>query len=151
MRAALTAITYADACEASRRACGKSISKQGFALIPRIRDVDSVLAGNPELTDWVFEVHPEVSFCYWNGREPMEHPKRSGLGFIERFRLASRDYPGVFEMVRTQISRSSAADDDILDALAALWTARRIRDTKAEQLPRIPEIDEVGVPMRMLA
>ncbi|MFL5635521.1 MAG: DUF429 domain-containing protein, partial [Gemmatimonadaceae bacterium] len=45
-----------------------------------------------------------------------------------------------------------AADDDILDAFAALWTAERVARGAAITLPHAdPPMDSVGLPMRMLA
>jgi predicted RNase H-like nuclease len=61
-------------------------------------------------------------------------------------------FPGAFERVRRDISRRSAADDDILDAFAALWTAGRIEQGTAVTLPHAdPPVDSVGLPMQMLA
>ena len=45
-----------------------------------------------------------------------------------------------------------AADDDILDAFAALWTAEHVVRGTAETLPHAePPVDGAGLPMRMLA
>ncbi len=39
---------------------------------------------------------------------------------------------------------------DGYDALAALWTARRIKRGIAETLPEEPSVDERGLPMRIV-
>jgi hypothetical protein len=43
------------------------------------------------------------------------------------------------------------ADDDILDAFAALWTAERIAPGEAVTLPEVPPRDRHGLPMEMVA
>jgi len=151
MRSALDAESYVAACEASFEACGKRLSKQAFAILPRIRAVDAILRETAEVRNSVYEVHPEVCFYFWNGGRPMEHPKRSGAGFMERYSLVDGVFPGAFESIRSAIPRRDAADDDILDALAALWTAQRIASGTAARLPAALEFDRFGLTMRMLA
>ena len=45
---------------------------------------------------------------------------------------------------------SRAPINDILDAIATLWTAHRILDGMAETLPPSPPQDEAGLPMRIV-
>jgi predicted RNase H-like nuclease len=152
VRAALGAETYPTACELSLAAHGKKLSKQAFALLPKIREVDQVLGGDASAARRVREIHPEVSFCVWNGDQPMAHPKRSSLGFRERLRLVESRFAGAFETARRKLRRGSAADDDILDALAALWTADRIRSGTARCVPAgEQELDSLGIPMNIWA
>jgi predicted RNase H-like nuclease len=150
-RCTLAAPSYADACAASAEACGKRLSKQTYAILPKIREVDALLCAAPSLLQVVHEVHPEVSFAHWNAGRPMHHPKQSGFGFLERFRLVNDVFPGAAEAIRESIPRSQAFDDDILDALAALWTARRIRDGVAVRLGNPIEHDDRGLPMHIWA
>jgi predicted RNase H-like nuclease len=99
----------------------------------------------------VYEVHPEVCFRTWNAA-PLTEPKKSGLGFSTRFALVQSGFPEAFERVRRDIGRRMVADDDILDAFAALWTAGRIKQGTAVTLPHVdPPIDSAGLPMQMLA
>jgi predicted RNase H-like nuclease len=42
------------------------------------------------------------------------------------------------------------ADDDILDAFAALWTAERITSGVAVTLPENKPLDSTGLPMRIV-
>jgi predicted RNase H-like nuclease len=150
-RSTLAAEDYADACARSRIACGKALSQQAFAILPKIREVDYMLRTKPELRTRVYEVHPEVCFRTWSAA-PLAEPKKSGLGFTVRLGLVNAVFPGAFERVRRDISRRSAADDDILDAFAALWTAGRIEQGTAVTLPHAdPPVDSVGLPMQMLA
>ena len=150
-RSVLAAADYADACARSRVACGKALSRQAFAILPKIREVDSALRARPELQRRVYEVHPQVCFRTWSDA-PLLESKRAGLGFTARLGLVDAAFPGAFERVRRAISRRDAADDDILDAFAALWTAARIAQGTAVTLPHVdPPVDSVGLPMQMLA
>jgi len=45
----------------------------------------------------------------------------------------------------------ACAEDEILDAFAALWTAERITAGKAQTIPSIPEWDLSGLPMKIVA
>ena len=150
-RATLTAESYGAACEASEADCGKRLSKQSYAILPKIRDVDTMLRQDPRRSERVLEVHPEVCFYFWAGRRPMSHPKLSGFGFAERLELVRTVFGRAAEEIREAIPRASAGDDDILDALAALWTAQRIHSGTAVRLPAVEERDECGLPMQMLA
>lgn len=150
VRATLVASDYADACARSVAACGKSLSRQAFAILPKIREVDEALRERPELRTRVREVHPEVSFRSWNGA-PLMEPKKTGFGFVARLKLVESAFAGASERVRREVPRNLASDDDILDAFAALWTANRIVAGQAITLPNAtPPIDSAGLPMQML-
>jgi predicted RNase H-like nuclease len=150
-RSTLAATDYADACARARVACGKALSQQAFAILPKIREVDTAMRTRPELTARVYEVHPEVCFRTWSAAS-LREPKKSGLGFTARLGLVNAVFPGEFERVRRDIGRRTAADDDILDAFAALWTAGRIARGTAITLPHAdPPVDSAGLPMQMLA
>jgi predicted RNase H-like nuclease len=127
---------------------GRKISAQAWAILPKIREVDELLQSSPGFRQRIYEMHPEVSFCRWQG-EPMKHPKKKVLGYIEREILIDGAWPGdrvrLFEKVRKQASR-----DDLNDAFAGLWTAGRICDGTAVQL-RSPEDDQSGLPMRIVS
>jgi predicted RNase H-like nuclease len=45
---------------------------------------------------------------------------------------------------------TGVARDDIIDALAALWTAERIARGEARMLPPQPPVDEMGLRMEMV-
>ena len=60
---------------------GKGISKQAFAIAPKIAEVDEVMrdrvgGAGPA----VREVHPELLFWALNGRKAMESSKKSRQG-----------------------------------------------------------------------
>jgi len=152
VRAALEATSYDAACEASEKQCGRRLPQQSYAILPKIREVDTALRASAALQERVFEVHPELSFRQWNGGQPMAHPKRSGFGFLERLELVRGEFGNAADRIREEFPLAAVADDDILDAIAVLWTARRISEGTAMTVPAEPvERDGRGLPMVMLA
>jgi predicted RNase H-like nuclease len=150
IRPALHAENYAEACDAAFRAQGKKLSKQSWAIYPKIRQVDELLSRRPELRERVYEVHPEVTFAEWNGLAIVE-PKRKRAGFARRHELVSAHFGAdAYTTIRDRYTRKDVADDDILDAFAALWTAERILRGIARSLPEKPPVDARGLAMRIV-
>ena len=149
VRAALDASSYLEACELSAAACGKRLSKQAHAIMWRIREVDTILRAEPELRTHVREIHPEVCFYAWAG-QPMQHGKRTREGRAERLALVEDHFRGAFDPIRRQVPNRQAADDDLLDAFAALWTAERIVLGTASTVPAAPLEDRFGLRMEMV-
>lgn len=151
LRGTLLAKTYEHACKISEQAIHKKLSQQTFALLPKIRDVDEYLRRHPDAIPRVKEVHPEVSFTFWNNRRPMKYSKKSGFGFLERITLVNSRFPGNAERFRGDFSASKVSDDDILDALAALWSAIRIQSSDALCVDPQGAKDEQQLPMNIWA
>jgi len=151
IRAVIEALTYDDANRISRERQNKGMSKQSFAICPKIGAIDKELRSSTAMRDRVFEVHPEVSFRAWNGGAPMMHPKKTLDGGRDRLQLVSV-YFGVdaFDLVRAAHPQRDVADDDILDAFAGLWTAERIVGDDSRTLPAQPPVDVEGLPMRIV-
>ena len=120
VRATLAAKNYEQACKLSLDAHGKSISKQAYEIIAKIREVDELMT--PELQMWVFEVHPEVSFYSLNVRQPLKHSKHERDGKDERLRLLLPHYPSIQEHM-SKLKRAQIGEDDLLDAAVTAWTA----------------------------
>ena len=151
IRAVLDAPTYGDALRISRQCQNRGISKQAFAICPKIEAIDKLLQSNRELRDRVYEVHPEVCFWAWNGEADLKHSKKTPDGHQERLRLVTSHFgEESFNRVRRDHSRGAVADDDILDAFAALWTAERITSGVAVTLPENKPLDSTGLPMRIV-
>jgi predicted RNase H-like nuclease len=150
IRPALHAATYAAACAASSGAQGRKLSKQSWAIYPKIRELDDFLGRRTELHERIFEVHPEVTFAAWSGG-PIIASKKSTDGFASRHALVRRHFgDDAYDTVRARYKRNEVANDDILDAFAALWTAERIQCRAARSLPPQPPIDSAGMPMRIV-
>jgi predicted RNase H-like nuclease len=150
VRACLGAGTYAEACEAHRRSDGRRISQQGFGILKKIREVNEVLSRNPGLQGRVREVHPEVCFAIWNGGKAMSHRKSRQAGRLEREALIDSIWPGERDRLRSLLRGRRYKADDLNDAFAALWTARRIKNLEATLLPVSPPKDAVGLRMEIV-
>jgi len=148
VRACLNARTHEEAKDFHSQADGRKISAQAWAIIPKIREVDDLLRSDHSLRARIYEMHPEVSFCRWQG-EPMKYPKKKKAGYQEREALVDGVWPG--ERMRLWNSvRGEAARDDFNDAFAALWTARRITNGTAVELMST-ERDAEGLSMRIVS
>lgn len=148
IRPALTARTWEEGCDITRAADGRGISRQTFAILPKVRDIDHHFR-TTSLRDRLFEVHPEVSFAAW-GQQPMRFAKRHHQGHEDRRALIARYFgEDAFDSVRDQLRGQKAAADDIADAFAALWSANRILIGAAERLPAAPRVDSLGLPMHI--
>ena len=151
VRAALSGATYAEACSLSFTACGKRLSKQAFAIVPKIREVDDALRGNQEAAKRMREVQPEICFYFLNEHKPMAHSKKTPEGGLERLNLLERHFGPVFAGLRAIVPTRQATSDDISDALAALWSAERVRAGRNVLLPDHPARDSFGLRMEMVA
>lgn len=145
LRTVLTAPTYEEACDRSRRLSGKALSRETWNLVPRIADVDRALRERRYTR--VVEVHPEVSYAELAGA-PLP-PKRGEQGAASRLRAVS----GWLADPRAALAAAPrpARTDDAVDALAAAWSARRWLLGQARVLPHgVPPRDECGLPMRIV-
>ena len=62
----------------------KRVSAQAAAIVPKVREIDSILLQEIGLQSRVREVHPEVCFTAWNSRAPIPERKRSPEGAAKR-------------------------------------------------------------------
>ena len=140
IRPTLQAQDYTDACGIGRAADGRGMSKQAWSILPKIREVDDQM--NPALQSRIIEVHPEVSFWAIAGRKPLALPKRRSAGKVLRRTLIEANV-GQFPDTRV----SGAGVDDVLDALASMWTAGRFAKQVAEKLSSEGSFDDQGLEM----
>ncbi|MGA7615057.1 MAG: DUF429 domain-containing protein [Thermoanaerobaculia bacterium] len=151
IRPALSARTYGSACRITLERTGKQISRQAWAIYPKVREIDRAMIERPSLQGAVHEVHPEVSFWAWNGGVAIEPPKRTRAGRDARRLLVDSHFgPDSFELVRHRYRASDVTDEDILDAFAALWTAERIATGTAGTLPDVVPLDTAGLRMEIV-
>jgi len=144
-RQALNAEQYRDACRLNYQALGKRLSKQSFAILPKIRHVDTLIS--PEKQKWIVEVHPEVSFWELNGKQPLKNKKSSDAGAAERLKLLEPHYPSLRRYMLESASASTKRED-ILDAAVAAWSAERVARGQACSLGG-EEIDGRGLRMEI--
>lgn len=133
IRDAIALATY-DEANALLRARGLGgLSRQAYGLRAKLLDVDEWIRS---CRYDVREVHPEVSFAEMAGR-PLTTRKLSWNGVQERRALLRAQGVDLPDSLR--VAGAAANIDDVLDAAAAAWTARRIARGEAHSLPEPPE------------
>ncbi|MEV5965775.1 DUF429 domain-containing protein [Kribbella sp. NPDC051952] len=135
-RRAVEAADYAAASALNLEATGNKLNRQSFALAQKILDVDRWTAPCP-----VIEVHPEVSFATMAGR-PLMYSKSTWAGGEERRRLLESVGMGISGDIGP--AGREAGVDDVLDAVAVAWTAKRYADGRALSYPDPPEVLDDG-------
>jgi predicted RNase H-like nuclease len=147
VRSTLTADSWDNACALSRASApqGKAISKQTFAILPKIKEIDSLLQTRTKLRAVMREVHPEISFAELVGK-PMIHRKSTMAGREERKTALTRAFPNL-RMVEEAGREQGLPIEDILDAVVACWSASRLADGIARGLPETVTVDSTGLPM----
>ena len=120
---------------------------QARAIIPKIRDVDEFIT--PALQRRIVEVHPELCFYEMNRRRPVVEPKKTAEGRKQRIRLLESEWRRKLDELIDSRPRGVGCDD-VLDAMAACWTAERILRGKAIPLPAQPPRDSRGLRMEIV-
>lgn len=138
-RAVLGIRDYAQACAVAQSVSGRKISLQTFHIAVKIAEWDAVAR-----PDHVVEVHPELTFRLLAPRTVFA-PKKTARGAGQRIAaLAGWLDPGV----TLGDLPVGARLDDVLDALAAAWSAQRWARGDAETLGA--EHDDRGRPMMIV-
>lgn len=141
-RVPLQQASRAEADEVSRASGGLGVGAQAWGLAAKLREADAAMT--PEAQGVIREVHPEVSFWRMNNRLPMTHGKKTVAGMRDRqAALIDAGFPQSF--VENAAREHRVGEDDLLDALAALWTARRILNGTAERFPAEFDLDLRGL------
>ena len=142
-RRALEAKTRPEADQINRDKGGIGIGAQAWGIAKKLREVDALMTTDRQ--EVIREVHPEVSFAEMIGAPPI-HGKKTPAGKEERIAaLIERGFPAWF--VRAMPNCPRVAQDDFLDACAALWTAERIYQGTAKRIPPEPDHDGRGLDM----
>jgi predicted RNase H-like nuclease len=142
VRAAVEAAGYEAASAENRRLAGEGLSRQAFALRAKILDVDRWLRAGSAEPARVVEVHPELSFATMAGA-PLRSRKITWAGAVQRRTLLAG--AGIVLDGDLGLAGAQAGVDDVLDAAAAAWTARRVSQRSARCLPPSPEIFSDGL------
>lgn len=137
VREALEATDHAAGVAISRTASGAGFSIQAWGLRAKVLEVDALVRAGE---DRVYEVHPELSFATMAGH-PAGHPKKTWPG--QRERLALLDAAGI-RLDALVGTTGTAAPDDVIDAAAAAWTARRLVEGTAVSFPDPPQRTPAG-------
>jgi predicted RNase H-like nuclease len=115
------------------RADGKGLSKQAWFLLPKIAEIDRWIT--PRRQARLREAHPELIFRALNGGTALAESKKTRAGHRQRRALLERagfaDIGSWLERLTPAFRRGHAAPDDLLDAYACCWTARRLAAGRA--------------------
>lgn len=141
IRAAVRAAGHAEASALNRSVTGAGVSRQAWNLTAKLLEVESWRLDSGR-EPW--EVHPEVVFAELAG-VPLAASKKTWAGQQQRRSLLAR--AGVRLPDDLGPAGAFAAPDDVLDAAAVAWTARRIASGQARSVPDPPELDHLGRPM----
>lgn len=148
IRPALHANNRAEADAIRRKIESRGVSSQSFGIYHKVAEVDEFLTSSSNTA--IKEVHPELCFWAWNNQKAMSSSKKKIKGLFERHRLVA-EYFGeeAIEMARERHLVKDVAHDDIYDAFAALWTAKRIHKKIARRIPEPVIVDKKGLSMEM--
>ncbi|MBD8892051.1 DUF429 domain-containing protein [Roseibium litorale] len=153
-RAAVYAEDYWEACRIAQATSrpSRKVSKQGFMLFPKVREIDALMM--PGLESKIYEVHSELAFWRLNGGRAMSLPKKvksraSGPGLDQRRDLLmSHGFTAAF---LDQPLPKGCGRDDLIDASANALIALRLSKGQAEPFPKDYQRDGKGLRMAIWA
>jgi predicted RNase H-like nuclease len=146
-REALMSDDYFEASDINERQLGVRLSKQTFAIFPKMRELDLLVRTHGQTV--IREGHPEVSFAALNGG-PVLSRKREADGQYDRLQLLDEAQLDALPIIKNRRSLGGGIDD-ILDATALLWSAMRWARGTHITYPPIPLRDSVGIEMSVIA
>jgi predicted RNase H-like nuclease len=123
----------------------KKFSRQSFGIFSKMRELDRVMT--PELQARVHEVHPELSFAEMKNKQAVLSKKSSSEGREERIKLLEASGFPWQELTGPTHLQKDVANNDIVDACACAWSARRTLEEHALTIPNHPEKDARGLVM----
>lgn len=133
-----------------------SISNQAWAIVPRIREVDTFLRQTATPRELVRESHPEVCFSALNDDEPVgAKSDDDGLDARKRVLAATElldraDCEAAIETLAEPSYARFATADDVLDAMVLAVTAKHVADGTYSTVPDTPPTDEEGLAMEIV-
>jgi predicted RNase H-like nuclease len=120
----------------------KRVNVFQWAIVPKVKCIDLALRQHKNPQDRFREGHPEVSFALLNQKTPLSSKKKKAGG-DRRLGLLREHF--------SDIQTNSPHLEDILDAYALLWTARRVRAGQECRFPKKSQIDPFGLRMEISA
>jgi predicted RNase H-like nuclease len=121
--------------------------------IARWRALPKAAEAAREVQSWhqrtVWEVHPELALRQINGGEPVPYSRSSQLGRAERARLVCKVLAGADSVLRDR--PRGVREAKLIDALADLWTARRIAARAISRMADEPSWDSQGLRMDIVS
>ena len=151
-RQSLQANDYQDALVINRESTGRGLSKQSWAIVPKICEIDNLLSTQTELQGVIRECHPELGFWSLNGKSAMQYNKKTKEGKQERLAVLEQFFKPCFELFEQASSkflRRQVAHDDIIDAMVCAVTAK-FGYNDYTTVPPLPLKDARGLPMEIV-
>jgi len=151
-REAVQVPCYSEASDCNCKVTGRKLSKQAWAIAPKIKEVDDLMLEDSKARSIIREVHPEICFWAFAGKNAMPNNKKKPAGREERLdqlRKWDTRTDSIFENALCKFLRKVVATDDILDALVAALTAKG-DPSELESFPTKPQCDKNGLPMEMV-
>jgi predicted RNase H-like nuclease len=145
LRPMLASRDYSEANACRQRIEGKGLTKQAWAILAKIAEVDQLVT--PERQARIKEGHPEVSFAYMNRGQALHSSKHTTEGHQARITLLTIYFPNIASLVQEH----ERIAEDVVDAFAMLWTAQRVSEGRALALPGEPQRDSRGLLMQIWA
>lgn len=123
-----------------------SLDAVSLSLLPRYREVAAEMSPYRQRT--VYEGSPELSFYQLNQDSSMLRSKVIEEGHDERLAVLEAHIPGLENMLDAPIDGVQPQHHH--DALALMWTARRVYGHAARRIPKDPEWDSEGLRMEIV-
>lgn len=149
-RSALDRNSYKECSEENFRVLGRRLSRQSWAIAPKIKQVDDFLRAAKPGTP-IREMHPEVAFCALNDGKPMRNSKKRTAGVNERLAVLAEHWAPAEACYLEACSkhlRKTVPRDDILDAMVGAVLASKA--PALATLPETPPLDDEGLAMEMV-
>jgi predicted RNase H-like nuclease len=142
--------SYAEANEVLTAMGLPKMSKQAWMLVPRIVEATELARVDERL----HEVHPEASFREMKIQLALAEAPGADVGSI-RITRSKKTWNGLLErrallahhgvvLPEGDPALDGVVADDVVDAAAAAWTARRIALRTARSMPEVPEASPDG-------
>ncbi|MDG0865772.1 DUF429 domain-containing protein [SAR202 cluster bacterium JH702] len=152
-RPSISADDYQTASNTNSELTGRKLSRQAWGIVPKIKEVDQLMQSDSNARGLLVEVHPELLFWSLNDQRPMQYNKKKPAGQTERLDVLRRWLPKttdeIYQDALASYLRKNVARDDILDALVAAVAGCQSNGNMTN-VPEPPEIDPIGLPMRMV-
>lgn len=152
-RQSVFAGNYPEANEINRAHLGKGLSRQSFAIINKIREIDDFIKLTPEYVNKIMESHPEICFAMLSPtKRPINEAKNTAEGKNIRISILQRHYDKTTDFivhVRNN-PKLRKIEVDCIDALCLAITGMLGMESGFKYIPEKPSNDRRGLRMQMV-
>lgn len=148
IRPALEAPSYVEANMISFEWTEKKLSLQAWNITPKIKMLDRLLRENEGFKGKVLESHPELLYQKLNGGM-IYQKKNLKKGIRHRLELIKEQEPiadDFFRDIKEEWRRSDVGEDDIVDAMALAYYAKKSQTDGIQTIPSEVSQDSEGLP-----